>query len=408
MRQTQAPEAGSRYPTGGAQGTAPWVPEALYVHVPFCSRKCPYCDFYSVAGRQDQITRYVQAVREELRRVGGEQELGPFRTVYFGGGTPTLLPANEIASLLVMIRDLFGITEHAEITCESNPGTVSRDSLAALNAAGVNRLSIGAQSFDDRDLRFLERIHSTEQARQAVEDAREAGFANLSLDLIYGLPDQTAERWQQTLQAALELAPNHLSAYCLQVEEGTLLAQRVRAGEFCLPTDDEQAELYLLTGAVLQEAGLAQYEVSSYSRPGAECRHNLTYWRNEAYLGVGASAWSFVRGERRQNVADLDAYLACCEAGECPVVYREQCGDWSAANETLMMGLRLAEGIDLTAFRMRHGIDLMLTRASIIGHLCQEGLADLQDGRLRLTPRGMLLAAEITATLAFAEKEWCP
>ena len=378
---------------------------ALYIHIPFCVRKCPYCDFYSVAGRSDLAGAYVRALRAELRHVAREIGRVSLRSVFGGGGTPTVLPVGDIAEVLDLCAELFTIEAGAEITCECNPGTVDAAALEELRAAGVNRLSIGVQSLRDEELRFLERVHTAAEGRETVLQAREAGFERVSLDFIYCLPGQTRSLWEATLGEAVALAPDHLSAYCLQVEEGTRLAQRVEAGEIVPMPEDEQAELYVCTTDLLREAGFEQYEVSNYARPGAECNHNLTYWHNEPYLGVGASAWSFVDGERRQNAADVEAYIASWEAGAAPITYRERCVGAQAANETLMMGLRLREGIDLDAFRDRHGVDLAQQRGAMVDRLVSEGLATLVGGRLALTTAGLAIAAEITAALALGEEE---
>jgi oxygen-independent coproporphyrinogen-3 oxidase len=367
-------------------------------------RKCGYCDFYSVAGGQDLFEAYVRALKAELARARGELGRLTLRSVYVGGGTPTVLPVQLIGGLLEHCAALFRISQEAEITCECNPGTVGGDDLARLRAAGVNRLSVGAQSFLDDELRFLGRVHTAEEARQALRQAREAGFRNLSLDLIYCLPGQSREAWQATLSEAIGLGPDHVSAYCLQVEEGTPLAARVERGEVEPMPDDEQADLYGATAEALPAAGFEQYEISNYAQAGFACRHNLTYWHNEPYLGVGAGAWSFVDGERRQNVPDVEGYIAGIEAGEPRIAYGERCTGAQAANETLMMGLRLREGIDLGAFSERHGLDLARERRGLIERLCAEGLAADGGGRLALTAAGMAIAAEITAALAFAEE----
>jgi oxygen-independent coproporphyrinogen-3 oxidase len=356
---------------------------------------------------------YVLALKAELSHA--RREIGPLslRSLYLGGGTPTVLPTAALADILGACADVFALAPDTEITCECNPGTVDAAALRELKAAGVNRLSIGVQSLRDDELRFLERVHSAAEGRETVLQAREAGFERVSLDLIYCLPGQTRAAWEATLAEAVALAPDHISAYCLQIEEGTPLAERLvtrrwgcQSRHCLLPMpDDEQADLYACTTDLLAEAGFAQYEVSSYARPGAQCNHNLTYWHNEPYLGVGASAWSFIDGERRQNVADVEDYIGAWEAGEPAIAYREHCVGAQAANETLMMGLRLCEGIDLTAFRERHGVDLVGRRRTIVDRLVSEGLATLAGGRLALTTAGLAIAAEITAALALGEEE---
>ena len=380
-------------------------PEALYIHIPFCLRKCPYCDFYSMADRPHLMAPYIDALMAELRRASAE--VGPLtlRSIYLGGGTPTLLSPDQIAGILETCASCFEVAADAEVTCECNPGTIDLRSLKRLHAAGVNRLSIGVQSLADEDLRFLGRIHSAQEGPEAVQDAREAGFDNVSLDLLYCLPDQTIQSWQANLESALQLEPAHVSAYCLQVEPGTPLARRVEQGEISPMADDRQADLYLQTAQLLERAGLAQYEVSNYATPGAECRHNLTYWRNEPYLGLGASAWSFTGGERRQNVADAAAYTDAWMSGEPCVAYRERCSGAEAANETLMMGLRTREGVSLSALHAGHGVDLRTLRSAEIDRLCAEGLVALADDRLSPQPAGMPVVGEITAILAVSEEE---
>ena len=380
-------------------------PHALYIHLPFCLRKCAYCDFFSVAGQGEFIGPYVEALAADLRHARAEVGLTELRSVYLGGGTPTVLPPDRIAAILAAAAESFALAPEAEITCECNPGTVDLATLGQLRAAGVNRISIGVQSFRDEELRFLGRIHSAHEARRAVLEAREAGFGNLSLDLIYCLPGQTADEWQETLDRALALCPDHVSAYCLQIEPGTPLAERMAAGELTPMPDDDQATLYGQTREALEAGGLRQYEISNFARPGAECRHNLTYWRNEPYLGVGAGAWSFVGGERRQQIADVAAYLAAWREGEPAWAYQERCAGAAAANETLMMALRTREGLSLAAFAARHGIDLATARAGELERLVRLGFLSVGDGRLRPTPGGMAVVGEITTLLALAEKE---
>ncbi len=380
-------------------------PRALYIHIPFCRRKCPYCDFYSFAEQDDLMGAYVEALVRDLRHAREEVGAVELDTVYLGGGTPTVLPPDDIGRLLDVCAGCFAPGEEAEVTCECNPGTVEPAALGRLRRAGVNRLSIGVQSFRDDELRFLGRIHSAADGRRTVMEAQEAGFRNVSLDLIYCLPEQTPGEWEESVGQALDLAPNHVSAYCLQIEPGTPLAARVKAGEVDPLPEDEQAELYARTTDRLEAGGLVQYEISNFARHGSQCRHNLTYWRNQPYLGVGAGAWSFVEGERRQQAADVSAYIAAWQAGEPLWAYREVCSGASAANETLMMGLRLCEGLSLQEFQARHGIALAAARGAEIDRLSAQGLLALQDRRLRLTRSGMAVAGEIAALLAFSEKE---
>jgi putative oxygen-independent coproporphyrinogen III oxidase len=380
-------------------------PRALYIHIPFCRRKCLYCDFYSVAGREDLREPYITALMADVRwhaAACGPLELD---TVYVGGGTPSVLPPGDIGRLLDALGDQSALASDAEVTCECNPGTVSLASLQQLRSAGVNRLSIGVQSLVPGDLGFLGRIHSADEGRRAVHDAQEAGFANVSIDLIYCLPGQTPAAWSDALSEAIALKPDHASPYCLQIEPGTPLAALVERGEVTPLPEDDQAALYALTQDLLEAAGLRQYEISNFGRAGLECRHNLAYWRNEAYIGLGAGAWSFVDGERRQQIAHVGAYIEAWAASGPRWAYRERCTGVSAANETLMMALRTTEGLSLDTFRARHGIDLRRERAAEVADLAARGLVSVDGGRLRAARAGMALVDEITARLALAEKE---
>ncbi len=388
-------------------------PASLYIHIPFCARKCPYCDFYSLAGRDDLVDAYLDALETEITlaasavRAAGIPACGRslLSTIFIGGGTPTILPPDQIHHILDACRNHLGIAPDAEVTVECNPGTLAASDLSALRAAGVNRLSIGVQSLDDDELAFLERVHTAAEAEATVRAAHDAGFDDVSLDLMYCLPGQTPTRWRDTLNRAAALDPSHVSAYALTVEADTPLWDLVDAGEVEPMPEDPQADLFMLTSETLTELGFEHYEISNFARPGRQCRHNLTYWRNEPYLGIGAAAWSFVAGERRRNVADVEVYSQKLASGESPVDFAETCTGAAAANETLMMGLRLRDGISLHAFNGRHGVDLPALRGDDIQRFVDEGLSTIADDRLSLTPRGMCVAAEITTVLALTEEE---
>ena len=290
---------------------------SLYIHIPLCVKKCAYCDFASFAGRMAQRARYVQAVCREIRAQAAF--FGPRRvgTVFLGGGTPTLLTGGQVQQILDTVLACFELDDGAEITMEGNPGTLTMDSLRAYRQAGVNRLSLGVQSLDDGLLAAVGRIHTAAEAVQAVRMAREAGFDNLNLDLMLGLPGQTAAQWRDTLARAIALAPDHLSCYSLILEEGTPLFERVKTGA-CAPLPDEETmeEMDALTDRLTRAAGYAQYEVSNYARPGKQCRHNIVYWECLPYLGVGLGAHSDIDGRRFYNPADWEAYLRMAERGE--------------------------------------------------------------------------------------------
>ena len=263
----------------------------IYIHIPFCRSKCDYCDFYSLAGREDQMDRYQKALLAHLKETAPLAQGYPVDSIYFGGGTPSYYGAKRIKELLAHLSKLFQVEKDAEITVECNPDSVDLKSLRILRKAGVNRLSMGMQSAQEAELRAIHRIHTPQQTNQAVEAARKAKFTNLSLDLIYGLPGQTMESWKATVEHALSLIPQHLSCYGLKVEEGTPLARRVAEGEV-LPDDDQQADLYLWTVGRLERAGLPQYEISNFAKPGYESRHNLRYWLTRPYIGFGPGAHS--------------------------------------------------------------------------------------------------------------------
>ena len=357
---------------------------SLYIHVPFCRAKCAYCDFASWPDREGDWARYFGALWRELEGWRGRLDGYAVTTVFFGGGTPTLVDGEFIAETLSRAMALVPFAADAEITLEGNPGTLSPDRLALYRAAGANRLSLGAQSFDDGLLKSLGRIHTAAQVGEAVRMAREAGFGNINLDLMYALPGQTAEQWSDTLDAAVALGVEHLSAYSLIVEEGTPMAARVAAGEAVVLEDEAVNALQRLAVARLAAAGYRRYEISNYARPGFECRHNLAYWRRTDYLGLGCAAHSLMAGERFSNPPTLEAYMAGDGPAERQALSRED-----AMEETLMLATRLAEGLDLTAWKRDFGEDFAAGRERAIGQLTRAGFVKTEGGRLRLTLRGM-------------------
>lgn len=333
---------------------------ALYLHIPFCRRKCPYCDFYSLAGHTSQLAQYPDLLNRHLRLAADSGRWqGPLSTVFFGGGTPSLLPAAAVARVLAAARAEFGLEATAEVTLEANPGTVSPATLAGYRLAGVNRLSLGVQSLDDAGLRTLGRVHTAAEACQAVVWARQAGFSNLSLDLMFALPGQTVADLQAEIDRLLALSPDHLSCYGLSVEEQTPFYHLHRRGGLALPDEECYAELFLALHERLTRAGYDHYEISNYARPGLQCRHNLVYWRRQCYLGVGAGAHSFLDaewGERLAVAPDLDRYARCLDRGEDPAHSLETFDRRGAMAETLYLGLRTAAGVDDERFRQRFGL----------------------------------------------------
>jgi len=330
----------------------------LYLHIPFCRRKCPYCDFFSVAAGDPLVDAYPDLLCRHLDWAADHGWQGPFATVYFGGGTPSLLPPPAIAGLLATVTRRFSLDSAAEITLEANPGTVTAASLAGYRAAGINRLSLGLQSLDPHQLGTLGRQHGCAEGLQAVPWARRAGFANLSLDLIFALPGQTLNGLASEIDRYLELAPEHLSCYGLTAEPGTPFHHRVRAGEVSLPDGEFYADAFLLLHERLTAAGYEHYEIANYARPGHACRHNLGYWQRRPYLGVGAGAHSFRDvgwGERWSVPPALAAYGDALHRRQDPAERIEAFDRGGALSETLYLGLRTRAGVGDAAFRARFG-----------------------------------------------------
>lgn len=344
------------------------MPTAIYLHIPFCRIKCPYCDFNSFSGLEELIPRYLRALESELtRRLAGSQP-EPFApaTVYFGGGTPSLLSPDQVGRLLDVIRRLAAPARPMEVTLEANPGTVDLARLRAFRQAGINRLTVGCQTFQPRLLSRLGRLHDVPGSRRALAQAREAGFEELNLDLMFGLPGQTPRDWEADLEAALAEAPTHLSLYDLTIEDGTEFARLHRAGLLHRPGEEERATMYERACVRCDEAGLPAYEISNFARSGSECLHNRIYWRGDPYLGVGAGAHGFApratdgdHGRRSWNVEVPLEYIERVEAGRSAEAGHELLTRRQAMDEALMLGLRTREGIDRARFEGRFGIDLV-------------------------------------------------
>jgi oxygen-independent coproporphyrinogen-3 oxidase len=410
---------------------------AVYVHVPFCRARCDYCDFTTYAGLDHMMPMYAEALCQEIQSAGKHWGSLSVPTIYFGGGTPSLLPLALLADLMRTLRSTFDVSHHAEVTIEANPGTVTPAYLKGLRTLGVNRLSVGVQSAHDDELKMLGRIHSWRDAIKAIGWAREAGFENLNLDLIFGLPGQAAEAWQETLEAALELQPEHLSLYDLGIEERTPLAKRIADQVLPPVNEDRSAAMYELAEAVLAQAGFFHYEISNWARmddrlraadcrwwPGPNiprlepdlseeisrhvCRHNLIYWRNQPWLGVGAGAHSWLtgcllsrsQGERWANTGDLRDYIAFYnpdnqQSAPCRSV--EEIDRRLEMGETMMLGLRLAEGMRAESFGGRFGESLANAFGDELEELRALGLLVWDGSIARLAPRGRLLGNRVFA-----------
>lgn len=405
-------------PTGTMPATSPAAPLALYLHIPFCAAKCGYCDFNSYEGLEHVVPHYTPALRRELELWSPAARSYRVDTVFFGGGTPSLTTLDDMREIAATIRDQYELAGDVEWTLEANPSELTREHLTGLRALGVNRLSIGVQSLHDDELALLDRQHSAARAIEAVAATREAGFDNLNLDLIFGLIEQPLERWQQTLERALALRPEHLSCYALTLEPGTALHYRVAKGELPEPDPDVVADQYEWTRARLREAGYEQYEISNWALPGRACRHNLVYWAAEPYLGVGAGAHSFFAGQRFANVDAPTRYVELVNASHAE---REATGSGAlqqiAGSETpdeealrsdaMILGLRLLEGVSVGAFTERFGRAPQEAFGATIERHLATGLLERAGDRLRLSERGLLLANEVFVDL-LPEREAAP
>ena len=373
---------------------------SIYIHIPLCVKKCAYCDFASFAGRMAQREAYVQAVCCEMRTQAAFFGRRTVKTVFFGGGTPTLLTGAQVQEIMDTLRACFDLLADAEITMEGNPGTLTAENLAAYRAAGVNRLSLGVQSMDDGLLAAIGRIHTVQQAKEAVRMAREAGFDNLNLDLMNGLPGQTPAHWEKTLAAAIALEPEHLSCYNLILEEGTLLYEQAQRGTCAqLPDEDALCAMDEITQRLTCAGGYAQYEVSNYAKPGRACRHNIVYWECEPYLGLGLSAHSDMDGRRFYNPSDWEAYMQLVQSGSPD---RAQEGENTAQDrmfERMMMGLRMTQGVCCARFAQDFGCTPEEVWPEQTARFAQEGLMERAGERLRLTTRGMQVMNSVLVDL---------
>jgi putative oxygen-independent coproporphyrinogen III oxidase len=360
----------------------------LYVHIPFCLTRCGYCDFNTYAGLDHLSGRYVEALTAEGDLWAGEWGSDMFASLFLGGGTPTTLPVPAIQRLLGRFGATFAFDPHAEITAEANPDTVDVRYLSELRDSGVNRLSIGIQSFDPFVLEALERIHSADAARAAYSAARQAGFENVTLDLIYGANGESLDSWRRTLGEAIQLEPDHLSCYALTIEHATALGRKVAAGQVPPPDPDLQAEMYDAACEQLAGAGYEHYEISNWARPGRRSVHNMGYWEGRPYLGLGAGSHSFRSGRRWWNVRPPQQYLAEVEAGRRPVGGSEAIGQSERRMEQLLLGLRVADGVPAD------WIDAERATAFV-----DDGLAERRNGRIALTDRGMFVANELVLEL---------
>ena len=382
----------------------------LYIHVPFCLQKCGYCDFYSMPGDGGRMDAYLKAVTAHLREAGEFCGKYTVDSVYIGGGTPTLLGARRVAAILKSCRRYFRFGGNVEVTVEANPGTVDQKLLKKLLKAGVNRLSLGVQSLDDDMLLALNRAHTAEQAMLAYDDARKAGFRNISVDLLYGLPEtasgkQTLQHWERTLREVLSWHPEHISCYALKLEEGTPIYKK--RGVIDFPDDSAQADQYLMADEMLTAAGFRHYEISNFAKPSRESRHNLKYWTLDPYMGFGPSAHSDFDGRRFSIVADLDAYIDGISSRGEIMADNEHVPILERAGEYLMLNLRTDYGVSSNEYTRLFRASFDTIEAELI-RFEQHGLADRIGDRWRLTPKGFLVSNALLGRILRAPVERRP
>ncbi len=386
------------------------LPISLYVHIPFCETKCPYCDFNTYAAIEPLMPAYVSAMQAEIDLWGRLLDSPDVHTVFFGGGTPSYLPADDIRRIMQRLRSAFSLSPDAEVTLEANPGDFSAHKLAAYLDCGVNRLSIGVQSFDNSLLKTLGRRHTAADAAHAYRQAADAGFNNISIDLMYGLPYQRMEQWQSTLMKTLELTPPHISMYCLTLEGGTPMEQWVEQGSMPTPDTDIAADMYLMAQDEMRHAGYRHYEISNWAMPDMQSRHNLTYWRNQQYLGVGPGAHSYLGDYRFNAIKSPREYtrrMQCIADAVCDAPMRDRIASVPVVSdieridtplemaETMMLGLRLDEGIGISAFTDRFGAPPSRFYTDTIADLERLKLLRIEDDMLRLTHRGRMMGNEV-------------
>lgn len=371
----------------------------IYIHIPFCATRCHYCNFATGGYESELARRYTAAARAEIERaeVSKKPEMRRADTIYFGGGTPTTLTIEQISDLIETCRQTFDIAPDSEITAEANPGSVSQNYLEELRAAGVNRLSFGVQSFDDGELQMIGRTHSSEDAREAVRMARAAGFANVSIDLIAGLPEQKMETWRRNLEEAFALEPDHLSVYLLELYKDAPLLHRINRGELRAIDDELTVEMYFALVDEAERQGFEHYEISNWARPGFESRHNLKYWTGAPYWAFGVSAAGYDGQTRWSNTRNIHEYLAKIESGQSPVAETIELNEDDRQSENLFLRLRLKDGVDLGEHQRRFGVNTLERYRDEIERLREAGLIEFDENRLKISRAGTVLANEVFA-----------
>lgn len=372
---------------------------SLYIHIPFCKSKCAYCSFSSYSGLDHLHGRYVSALLEEIQLCGKQRAASGLETLFIGGGTPTVLAVERIEQILQTCAEIYGFKPEAEISMEVNPGTVALADLKSLYSVGVNRLSLGVQSFRDSELVVLGRHHTARTSLEAFGQARQAGFTNISVDLMYGLPGQSLSGWRKGLKEALSLEPEHLSIYQLSIDPGTAFFERLQCGELDLPTEDSIVGMDDTTYELCTSYGYERYEISNFCRPGFACRHNIVYWQNDPYLGCGAGAVSYINGTRARRVSDPGDYCERITHGHTVVEESERLAPQDAFKETVVMGLRLIDGVSEHCLSKRFGLSLNDVYGDTLHGLLAGGWLEMRGLNLCLTEPGLRFANMVMAEL---------
>ncbi len=373
----------------------------IYIHIPFCIQKCAYCDFHSYSHMEHKIKFYVDALIKEMKQWADQFEDYKIKTIFIGGGTPSILPIEEMEKILNVLHACFKCMPNIEFTIESNPGTLEKEKIRYYLESGINRLSIGLQAWQDPLLKILGRIHTREQFLKNYFIARDTGFKNINIDLMFGLPDQTLEQWDETLKEVIHLKPDHLSTYSLKLEEGTPLNKLYKTGHLNLPSEEEERNMYYLTINQLLDFGYNHYEISNFSKKGRECIHNNIYWENQEYIGFGLGAHSYIDKIRFSNTTHLEEYIHKMNKNENIRILEEKTSLKDEIEETMFLGLRRMKGINISNFMSRFGISPMQLYANEIEELERNGLLQIDDQSIRLTSKGIDLSNQVFIQFLF-------
>lgn len=378
-------------------------PMGIYIHIPFCMKKCEYCDFVSFAGKEDKMLAYTESLRKELEMVGkqnaqdkaeGKDDLLEIETIYLGGGTPSFLPAEEVEKILATIRENFILKKNCEITIEINPGTTTKEKLEIYQKAGINRLSIGLQSIQEHVLKVIGRIHDYEKFEEVYQEARELGFQNINVDLMIGLPKQNVVDVEKSVEQVIHLKPEHISVYSFIVEEGTPMAEKIAEGSLTLPKEEVERKEYWTVKKMLEEAGYIHYEISNFAKMGKESKHNTDCWNQKEYMGFGIAAHSYTDGIRYSNLAELEPYMENIQKDKAQdnFIFHEKQDEEAKMKEYMLLGLRKIAGVEISKFKEKYGINPIYCYRLELDQLVRDDLVEVDDDFIKLTKRGIDLA----------------